>query len=127
VSDQRTLIHVKEDLYQFVDTGMAVPYQYPYGHLMAFNKQEPSFKPILDPNWAPTTMDSTPQFSATDYEYLVEKVKLLLSKRYVTSRTHEEAYDFTFKYWGRAEWDALTSLTNWTPEDVPEELKEDDF
>ena len=125
IPDQRTLIHVKEDLYQFIDTEMAVPYQYSYDHLMAFNSQRTVFKPILDPNWTPTTMDSTPQPSSTDYEYLVQAVKNLLNKRAVTDMIYAEAYDFTFKSWGRKEWNDLINLVRWTEDDIPGELKDD--
>ena len=59
-----------------------------------------------------------------DYKLLVEAVKNLLSKRAVTDRTYEEAYDFTFKSWGWDEWDKLADLTEWTESDIPEELKE---
>lgn len=62
-----------------------------------------------------------------DYEYLVEKVKLLLSKRKLTERTHEAAYDFVFKSgWAREEWDLLESITGWTETDIPDELREND-
>jgi hypothetical protein len=56
-------------------------------------------------------------------EQLTAAVKALLSKRCVTEWTHEQAYDFTFKSWGRDEWDKLLDLTGWTEADISDELK----
>ncbi len=59
-------------------------------------------------------------------EQLTTAVKNLLSKRAVTDRVYEEAYDLTFKSWGWDEWAKLTELSGWTETDIPEELKDKD-
>ena len=59
-------------------------------------------------------------------EQLTTVVKTLLSKRAVTDKDYHEAYDFTFKSWGRDEWDKLTELSGWTEADIPEEFKDND-
>lgn len=48
---------------------------------------------------------------------LVEAVKALLNKRSATNCVYDEAYDFTFKSWGRDEWNQLIELVGWTPEE----------
>ena len=45
-------------------------------------------------------------------ELLEEAIKALLQKRAETERTYEEAYDFTFKSWGRDEWNRLVELVD---------------
>ncbi len=57
-------------------------------------------------------------------EQLTAAVKDLLNKRAVTDMVYAEAYDFTFKSWGRDEWDKLTKLSGWIETDIPKELKD---